>query len=44
LEQETAVQSFYQTYYMMIVQHVLSVVTDTSHTAGNEKHSQSTNS
>ena len=34
LEQETAVQSFYQTYYMMIVQHVLSVVTDTSHTAG----------
>lgn len=37
LEQETAVQSFYQTYYMMIVQHVLSVVTDTSHTAGNEK-------
>ena len=37
LEQETAVQSFYQTYYMMIVQHVLSVVTDTSHTAGSEK-------
>ena len=35
LEQETAVQSFYKTYYMMIVQHVLSVVTDTSHTAGN---------
>jgi len=34
LEQETAAQSFYQTYYMMIVQHVLSVVTDTSHTAG----------
>lgn len=30
-------QSFYQTYYMMIVQHVLSVVTDTSHTAGNYK-------
>lgn len=34
LEQEAAAQSFYQTYYMMIVQHVLSVVTDTSHTAG----------
>ncbi|XP_015770316.1 PREDICTED: exportin-1-like [Acropora digitifera] len=38
LEQETAVQSFYQTYYMMIVQHVLSVVTDTSHTAGLTMH------
>lgn len=37
LEQETAVQSFYQTYYMMIVQHVLSVVTDTSHTAGDHR-------
>ena len=37
LEQETAAQSFYQTYYMMIVQHVLSVVTDTSHTAGTYK-------
>lgn len=38
LEQEAAAQSFYQTYYMMIVQHVLSVVTDTSHTAGLTMH------
>ena len=27
-------QSFYQAYYMSTIQHVLSVVTDTSHTAG----------
>ena len=34
MEQEDAAQSFYQTYYVSIVQHVFSVVTDTSHTAG----------
>lgn len=32
--QETAMQSFYQTYYTDIMQHLFSVVTDTSHTAG----------
>ena len=29
-----AAQSFYQSYYIMILQHIFSVVTDTSHTAG----------
>ncbi|KAK3751473.1 hypothetical protein QZH41_009183, partial [Actinostola sp. cb2023] len=38
IENEDAAQSFYQTYYMMIVQHILSVVTDTSHTAGLTMH------
>ncbi|XP_054715848.1 exportin-1-like [Uloborus diversus] len=31
---EAAAQSFYQTYYTDILQHLFSVVTDTSHTAG----------
>ncbi|XP_065832637.1 exportin-1-like [Oscarella lobularis] len=31
-------QSFYQAYYMSTIQHVLSVVTDTSHTAGLSMH------
>ena len=31
---ETATQSFYQTYYIDILQHLFSVVTDSSHTAG----------
>lgn len=31
---EAAMQSFYQTYYTDILQHMFSVVTDTSHTAG----------
>uniref|UniRef100_A0A0K2V5W1 Exportin-1 n=1 Tax=Lepeophtheirus salmonis TaxID=72036 RepID=A0A0K2V5W1_LEPSM len=33
-----AAQSFYQTYYTDIVQHVFSVVTDSSHTAGLAMH------
>merc|ERR1712024_138340 len=33
-----AAQSFYQTYYTDILQHVFSVVTDTSHTAGLTMH------
>ena len=32
--EEAALQSFYQTYYTDILQHLFSVVTDTSHTAG----------
>ena len=32
--EETVMQSFYQTYYTDILQHMFSVVTDTSHTAG----------
>lgn len=32
--EEAVMQSFYQTYYTDIVQHMFSVVTDTSHTAG----------
>lgn len=32
--EETAMQSFYQTYYTDILQHLFSVATDTSHTAG----------
>ena len=34
MEQEQAASSFYKTYYTTIIQHVLSVVTDTSHAAG----------
>lgn len=33
-KEQTAAQSFYQTYYTDIMQHLFSVVTDTSHTAG----------
>merc|ERR1712115_757573 len=33
-----AAQSFYQTYYTDILQHMFSVVTDTSHTAGLTMH------
>ena len=33
-QENSAAQSFYQTYYTDVLQHVLSVVTDTSHTAG----------
>ncbi|XP_064490113.1 exportin-1-like [Ornithodoros turicata] len=33
-QEEVASQSFYQTYYTDVVQHLFSVVTDTSHTAG----------
>ncbi|KAH7932765.1 hypothetical protein HPB49_002391 [Dermacentor silvarum] len=33
-QEEVASQSFYQTYYTDIMQHLFSVVTDTSHTAG----------
>lgn len=36
---EVAAQSFYQTYFTDIVQHIFSVVTDTSHTAGLGMHS-----
>lgn len=32
--EESAAQSFYQTYFCDILQHIFSVVTDTSHTAG----------
>lgn len=32
--EETAAQSFYQTYFCDVLQHIFSVVTDTSHTAG----------
>jgi len=37
-QQEAAAQSFYQTYYVEILQHVFSVVTDTSHTAALTMH------
>ncbi|XP_070576866.1 exportin-1-like [Ptychodera flava] len=37
-QNEQAGQSFYQTYYTDVLQHVLSVVTDTSHTAGLTMH------
>ncbi|KAH8032039.1 hypothetical protein HPB51_022787 [Rhipicephalus microplus] len=33
-QEDVASQSFYQTYYTDIMQHLFSVVTDTSHTAG----------
>ena len=36
--QTEAAQSFYQTYYTDILQHMFSVVTDTSHTAGLTMH------
>ncbi|XP_012281075.1 exportin-1 [Orussus abietinus] len=36
--EEQAAQSFYQTYFTDILQHVFSVVTDTSHTAGLTMH------
>ena len=35
---QDAAQSFYQTYYTDILQHMFSVVTDTSHTAGLTMH------
>jgi len=35
-QHEQAGQSFYQTYFTDILQHIFSVVTDTSHTAGEE--------
>ena len=35
--EEAAAQSFYQTYFCDILQHIFSVVTDTSHTAGKAK-------
>uniref|UniRef100_A0A8C3UKH2 Exportin-1 n=1 Tax=Catharus ustulatus TaxID=91951 RepID=A0A8C3UKH2_CATUS len=37
-QEETAAQSFYQTYFCDILQHIFSVVTDTSHTAGLTMH------
>lgn len=33
--EENAAQSFYQTFFTDILQHIFSVVTDSSHTAGN---------
>lgn len=36
--EEAAAQSFYHTYYTDILQHIFSVVTDTSHTAGLTMH------
>lgn len=35
-QEEAAAQSFYQTYFCDILQHIFSVVTDTSHTAGKD--------
>ncbi|BES87512.1 CRM1_C [Nesidiocoris tenuis] len=37
-QNEQAAQSFYATYFLDILQHILSVVTDTSHTAGLAMH------
>ncbi|XP_071785336.1 exportin-1-like isoform X1 [Asterias amurensis] len=37
-QENSAAQGFYQTYYTDVLQHVLSVVTDTSHTAGLTMH------
>ncbi|MGH0139451.1 UNVERIFIED_CONTAM: hypothetical protein FKN15_063914 [Acipenser sinensis] len=37
-QEEAAAQSFYQTYFCEILQHIFSVVTDTSHTAGLTMH------
>ena len=37
-QEEAAAQSFYQTYFCDILQHIFSVVTDTSHTAGEFTH------
>jgi exportin-1 len=39
-EHEEAAQSFYQAFYIEIMQHVFAVVTDTSHIAGLTYHSQ----
>lgn len=36
-QEEAAAQSFYQTYFCDILQHIFSVVTDTSHTAGESR-------
>jgi len=38
IQPHSEAQGFYQGYYTMILQHILSVVTDTSHTAGLTKH------
>ncbi|XP_043256651.1 exportin-1 [Colletes gigas] len=38
IEHELAAQSFYQTYFTDILQHIFSVVTDTSHIAGLTMH------
>jgi exportin-1 len=38
VQQLDASQSFYQTYYLELLQHVFSVATDTSHTAGLTMH------
>lgn len=35
-QEDAAAQSFYQTYFCDILQHIFSVVTDTSHTAGEQ--------
>ena len=35
-QEESAAQSFYQTYYTDVLQHIFSVVTDSSHTAGEQ--------
>ncbi|XP_075993029.1 exportin-1 [Genypterus blacodes] len=37
-QEEAAAQSFYQTYFCDVLQHIFSVVTDTSHTAGLTMH------
>ena len=37
-QHDSAAQSFYQTYYTVILQHIFSVVTDSSHTAGLTMH------
>uniref|UniRef100_A0A0K8SDD3 Exportin-1 n=1 Tax=Lygus hesperus TaxID=30085 RepID=A0A0K8SDD3_LYGHE len=39
-QNEQAASSFYVTYFLDILQHILSVVTDTSHTAGLGMHAQ----
>lgn len=38
IAQDASAQSFYQTYYTDILQHIFSVVTDSSHTAGLTMH------
>ena len=42
-KEEAASQSFYQTYFTDILQHLFSVVTDSSHTAGETMSSWWTN-
>uniref|UniRef100_A0A8C6U3B6 Exportin-1 C-terminal domain-containing protein n=1 Tax=Neogobius melanostomus TaxID=47308 RepID=A0A8C6U3B6_9GOBI len=37
-QEDSAAQSFYQTYFCDVLQHIFSVVTDTSHTAGLTMH------